>query len=111
MFAIKEYADLIPEIVQLFLAACSTVVLVGGAAVYIYKAVINMKKPDKERDETLATHTKQLDNDNRRLKELEDSNKVIMHSLLAIMSHELDGNHTDQLRKAHDELKDYLVNR
>lgn len=109
MFAFK--ADLIPEMVQLFLAACSTVVLVGGAAVYIYKMVINLKRPDKERDETLATHTRQLDNDNRRLKELEDSNKVIMHSLLAIMSHELDGNHTDQLRKAHDELKDYLINR
>jgi hypothetical protein len=96
---------------QMFLSVCSEVAIIGAAAVYIYKLLTNIRKPDKDRDDMIRIHSEKLDNDHRRLKELEESNKVIMHSLLAIMSHELDGNHTTELQKAHDELKEYLINR
>ena len=96
---------------QMFLATCSTITIISGAAVYIYRAIVNIRKPDKDRDDMIRIHSEKLDNDHKRLKELEESNKVIMHSLLAIMSHELDGNHTTELQRAHDELKEYLINR
>ena len=96
---------------QMFLAGCSAVAIIGAAAVYIYRLFTNIRKPDKDRDDMIRIHSEKLDNDHKRLKELEESNKVIMHSLLAIMSHELDGNHTTELRKAHDELEKYLINR
>ena len=48
----------------------------AGAILYgIYKA---LKKPDSERDMKLKRHQELLDNDNKRLKELEESNKIIM---------------------------------
>lgn len=99
------------QLAQIFLAICGAIITVGGAGAIIAKWINKYKKPDKDRDETMKRHQEMLDNDNKRLKELEDSNKVIMKSLLALMSHELDGNHTTQLREARDDLQEYLIKR
>lgn len=50
-----------------------------------------------------------LDNDDKRLKLLESSTKITQQSLLAIMSHLIDGNHTEQLKDARDNLQQYLI--
>lgn len=96
---------------QLFLALCGSLATIAGAVAIVYNLYKNIKKPDTERDEALKKHSEQLDNDNKRLKELEDSNKIIMKSMLALMSHELDGNHTEELTKARDDLQEYLIRR
>lgn len=101
----------IPQLIQLFLALCGAIITVGGAGAIVVKMINKSKKPDKDRDETMKRHQEMLDNDNKRLKELEDSNKVIMKSLLALMSHELDGNHRTQLQEARDDLQEYLIKR
>lgn len=101
----------IPQLIQLFLALCGAIITVGGAGAIVVKIINKSKKPDKDRDETMKRHQEMLDNDNKRLKELEDSNKVIMKSLLALMSHELDGNHRTQLQEARDDLQEYLIKR
>ena len=96
---------------QMFLAMCGSVATIAGAAAVIYSIYKKAKQPDTERDETLAKHSELLDNDNRRLKELEDSNKIIMQSMLALMSHAIDGNHTEDLKQARDDLQKYLIRR
>lgn len=96
---------------QLFLAMCGSIATIAGAAAVIYAIYKKAKQPDTERDETLAKHSELLDNDNRRLKELEDSNKIIMQSMLALMSHAIDGNHTEDLKQARDDLQKYLIRR
>lgn len=96
---------------QLFLAMCGSIATIAGAAAVIYSIYKKVKQPDTERDETLAKHSELLDNDNRRLKELEDSNKIIMQSMLALMSHAIDGNHTEDLKQARDDLQKYLIRR
>lgn len=108
----------IPQLVQLFLTACAALGTIAGAVAIIIKVVRYFKKPNDIRDEDLKRHQEMLENDNKRLKALEDgrkeqdeTNKIIMKSLLAIMSHELDGNHTEQLRQAKGELEEYLINR
>lgn len=101
------YANIVQEILSL----CSSIAIIGAAVVYIYNLIFRVKKPNKDRDEMLKRHSEMLDNDNRRLKEVEADNKIIMKSLLAIMSHELDGNHTEQLRQAKSELEEHLINR
>lgn len=101
----------IPQLIQLFIALCGAIITVGGAGAIVVKIINKSKKPDKDRDETMKRHQEMLDNDNKRLKELEDSNKVIMKSLLALMSHELDGNHRTQLQEARDDLQEYLIKR
>lgn len=94
------------NIVQLI---CTGIITIGGAGAILASIYRWSKNPDKERDEKLKKHGELLDNDNKRLKELEESNKIIMQSLLAIMSHELDGNHTEQLKQARDDLQKYLI--
>lgn len=94
------------SIVQLL---CTGIITIGGAGAIIASVYRWSKNPDKERDEKLKKHGELLDNDNKRLKELEESNKIIMQSMLALMSHAIDGNHTEQLKKAKDELQNYLI--
>lgn len=101
----------LPQLWQLFLALCGSLATIAGAVAIVYNLYKSIKKPDTERDTTLKKHSEQLDNDNKRLKELEESNKIIMRSMLALMSHELDGNHTEELTKAKDELQEYLIRR
>ena len=67
---------------QMFLAMCGSVATIAGAGAIIYKIYKSAKRPDTERDETLARHQRLLENDNKRLKELEESNKIIMQSML-----------------------------
>ena len=52
-----------------------------------------------------------LDSDNRRLKEVEESNRLILQSLLVIVNHEISGNGIEGMKKTRDELQEYLVNR
>lgn len=99
------------QLFQIFLAICGSIITVGGAGAIVAKIINKYRKPDKDRDEQMKKHQAMLDNDNKRLKELEEGNKVMMQAMLAMMSHELDGNHTEQLRQAHDALKEYLINR
>ena len=96
---------------QIFLAMCGSLITIAGAGAIIIGLINKAKKPDTERDEALKRHAELLDNDNRRLKELEESNNIIMQSMLAIMSHAIDGNHTEDLKQARDDLQKYLIKR
>lgn len=49
--------------------------------------------------------------DLRRIEILEEGNRVTQKALLALMSHALDGNDVERLRKAKDDLNEYLINR
>lgn len=99
------------QLLQIFLAICGSIITVGGAGAIIAKLITKYRKPDKDRDETMKKHQEMLDNDNKRLKELEEGNKVVMQSLLAIMSHLIDGNHTEELKKSKEMVQEYLIKR
>lgn len=49
--------------------------------------------------------------DLKRIETLEEGNKVTQKALLALLAHAIDGNNVDQLRKAEDDLKNYLIDR
>ena len=99
------------QLFQIFLTLCGAIITVGGAGTVLIKIMEKRKKPDKDRDETMKKHQEMLDNDNKRLKELEEGNKVVMQSLLAIMSHLIDGNHTEELKKSKEMVQEYLIKR
>jgi len=101
----------IAQLGQIFLAICGSIITVGGAGAIVAKIVNKYRKPDKDRDEQMKKHQAMLDNDNKRLKELEEGNKVVMQSLLAIMSHLIDGNHTEELKKSKEMVQEYLIKR
>lgn len=97
---------------------CTAIITLGGAGAIVVGIIRWAHKPTDTRDETLKRHDELFDNDNKRLKELEEwrkesdeAQKIMMQSLLAIMSHAIDGNHTAQLEKARNDLQEYLIRR
>ena len=103
------------DILQL---TCTAIITLGGAGAIIISIIKWAHKPTDTRDETLNIHSQQLDNDNKRLKELEEWKKqsdewqkVMMKSMLALLSHSIDGNNTDGLKQAKNELQEYLIRR
>ena len=56
-------------------------------------------------------HDEYFSRDLRRIEVLEEGNRVTQKALLALMSHALDGNDVERLRKAKDDLNEYLINR
>ena len=96
----------------------SSILAVGGAGAMFVALYRWAKKPDINRDEKLKGHDEMLDNDNKRIKELEEKQvdteealQILMKSMLALMSHSIDGNHTDELKKARDDMQEYLIRR
>lgn len=95
---------------------CAGIIVLGGAGGIIVGLYKWAKKPDLNRDEKLKGHDEMLDNDNKRLNkleeaqaEMEETQRILMKSMLALMSHAIDGNNTDGLRSAKDELQEYLI--
>ena len=69
-----------------------------------------------ENNETLKNLETYLASDKRRIERLEESyekndteNKLILRALNRLLTHEIDGNHTEQLEAIRDEIHDYLI--
>ena len=97
---------------------CVAVTTLGGAGAIIIAVIKWWKKPDLNRDEKLKRHDDMLDNDNKRINkmeerqaEMEEAQRMLMKSMLAMMSHSIDGNHLEELKLARDDMQDYLIRR
>ena len=75
----------------------------------IWKIVKEVKKPNDDLKNTVDKHDILLDNDNRRLKEIEDSNKMVLQCLLVIINHDITGNGIEKMKEARDELQNFLI--
>lgn len=89
------------------LAFCAFVTTLWG----VWKIVKEIKKPNDDLKNTVAQHDKLLDTDNKRLKEIENSNRMILQCLLVIINHDITGNGIEKMKTARDELQEYLINR
>ena len=94
------------------------VIAIGGAGAIFVGLYRWAKKPDLNRDEKIKEHEDKLVNDFQRINELEKKQEkmdadltIIMQSLTAIMTHAIDGNHTEELKKKRDAMMDYLSKR
>ena len=95
----------------LFTALC----IAGG---WLIKIIKGLKKPSDDTKEKIDTVNKLLDNDNKRIKELEDQLKyissaigVLMRCDLVILGHLRTNNNTGQMTKMEKEITDFLVER
>lgn len=93
----------------------SGIVLLGSAGGVVVTLYRYARKPNDSQNARLDKHDQLLDNDNQRLKALEawraeknDSERLIMKALYAIMQHSIDGNHTQKIKDSMDELEEYL---
>ena len=106
------------ELYQIVIAICVAITTVSAAVAVIVKAYQLLKKPERTQDERITTLEnevgelkKYLDNDNKRLKTLEEGNRVTQQAILALLSHALNGNDIESLKEAKDKLQNYLISK
>lgn len=75
----------------------------------IWKIIKELRKPNQEVKEKLIKHDKLLDTDNKRLKEIEDSNHMVLQCLLSIINHDITGNGIERMKEIRDDLQDFLI--
>ncbi len=106
------------QVFELVLWVCGAIVSVSAAITIIVKVVQKIKAPEKNQNERIsklekeAEKFKQLfDNDNQRLKALEEGTIITQQSILALLSHAINGNDVDSLKDAKNDLERYLTRR
>ena len=117
------------EMVQVILAVAGFIVAINAAIVVLASWWNKARKPEtvqNERLDTLEKAVKKIEEEIPRMKDAyhkksaelesyENDNKafqrVMVHSLHALTEHAINGNNTDALKSAVEELNDYLVDR
>lgn len=98
------------------LKMCGVIITIGGALVYIARAIKALTQPIAEIKETLERHEVYLTRDKARLDRLEaeindnrDSTKLLLRSMTAMLSHMETGNHTKQMAAIRQDIEHYLI--
>lgn len=106
------------ELMAALLWVCGTITAVSAAVTVIVKVIQKSRQPEKTQNERIDKLEKwkekvdtMFDNDNKRLKALEEGNRITQEALLALLGHAKDGNNTAQIIEAENDLKQYLINR
>lgn len=89
------------------LALGGLIVLIGN----VVKTIKEWRKPHGDLESWRQDVDNKLRNDNERLKSMEDGNKVVCRGILALLSHEINGNSIDKLKSSQTELTNYLIDR
>ena len=100
------------------MAVCAAIVAVGGAVGVIVKLARYLQAPQKAASESIDILKEHDERDYRRLDELERAvdeqskqNRLMIRGLLQLITHEIDGNHVDQLKEIRDDFEQYLIER
>lgn len=113
------------QILAFVLALCGAIVSISAAIGVITKAIDKAKAPENEQNKRLDDCEKRLnalddvvvkfreyfDNDDKRFKAIEKSNKITQSALLALLKHSLNGNDTTSLKEAEKSLEEYLIDK
>lgn len=106
------------QVYTIIIAICVAITTLSSAVAVIIKVYQIIKKPERTQDEritaleTEVSNLKQYkDNDNKRLKTLEEGNRVTQQAILALLSHALNGNDLDGLKEAKTKLEKYLISK
>lgn len=88
-------------------------VLFGGVITIgkVVDTIKSWKKPGRDVLKRLSDAEAHLDTDNRRLKQLEESDKVIMKSQLAMIEHMKTSNGFNKLEEAANLINNHLLSR
>lgn len=92
------------------------VLVMVGAYNAIMTAYKNWREEKKRKSQPVsnleaivADHSEKLKQDHERLTELEEGNRIIMRALMALLSHDINGNSDDKLKASFDEIQKYLI--
>lgn len=77
----------------------------------IWLIVKEIKKPSSDLKRKVEEHDRLLNSDNNRLKDIEESNRMMLQSLLVIINHNITGNGIEKMKETRDQLQDFLINK
>lgn len=87
------------------LAICAFISAIWG----VYKIIVELKKPNEDLKTQVEKHGQLLDQDNKRLKHLEDLSKIQVKSNLAMINHMITGNGIDKMKEMRDEIQEFMI--
>lgn len=106
------------DAVEATIKVCTAMTLITSIANIIATIIARAKAPEVKQDERITNLEERmtlvedkLANDKKEFERYEESNKIVMQSLLALMRHSIDGNHIDNLKKAAEKLDDFIINK
>lgn len=100
-----------PEMFKTFLIVAAALI---GFILLVWNLIDKIraaKEPNTELTQWRHGTDEKLKRDKERLDILEDGNKVICRGILALLSHEVNGNSTDKLKASQQEITNYLIDR
>lgn len=103
----KVTLEQIQSFLIVLLALGGFIVLIGNVA----KTIKEWRKPQGDLESWRRDVDNKLKNDNERLKSMEEGNKVVCRGILALLSHEINGNSIDKLKSSQTEMTNYLIDR
>lgn len=86
---------------------CTLITLIWA----VYKIVKEIRKPRDDVKKRLDQHDQFLNSDNKKLKEIEESNHMVLQCLLVLINHSITGNGIEKMKEARDQLQEFLINR
>ena len=89
------------------LAIFSELAVIGGGTAVI----VRMLSPFRSLKKQVGKHAELLSKDNQRLIAVEQGNRIICKSMLALLDHEITGNSVEKLKATRQELQNYLIER
>lgn len=82
------------------------------AAVWaVYKIYKEIRKPNDDIRTMVKNHDEKLRTEDNRLKEQEETNRMILQCMLDLINHEITGNSIDKLKERRDSLQEFLINK
>lgn len=103
---------------QAILAICAAVSVIAVAVGHVIKAVNAAKAPGQktqDRIKALEDKSEKYDEffrkDKERLDAIEEGNRVTQKAILALLSHGIDGNDVESMKKAKEELQQFLIDK
>lgn len=106
------------EIWQSILLICGGIITIGGAVAVVKRWIGRIKRPSVEIktevnnvEAMLEQHTQYFKNDKVAIDELKRGQSIMYRSHLALISHAIDGNNTEQLKEVKEDLQEFLIQR
>ena len=93
------------------ITALGLAMALGSGIVWILKPVKAYNDREKKIEDRIKKVEEHQNEDNNRLLQLEKDTKQILLCVNTLMSHSIDNNHIDQLKKRKAELDAYLIER
>ena len=102
---------LTPEALITFLWVAAAIVAFVIALWNLADKIKAARRPNEELRRWQAETDAKLDRDKKRLDTLEEGQRTLCRGILALLSHEINGNSIDKLKDAQIDLTNYLIER